>query len=604
MARPIAVQKMIEAVIDAESLGVVVNGNDSTDVVTRLGEKYPTIKKSIKLMTQAGIGFTPFETKALMTASSKTDGTYAVVTNDITANLGVYLKKSGAWVLVSWNNLAALNSLTINKGKDFPFKKMTRDGIISNSSNIWNNLILDAKILGASPDKYYQIAYQQNGATLSGKNEYNWIIYEFDKATFSTASVPVRLTDAIDAGQPQLVPDGTTQKIVINATRKEGIKIMLTCDTSALPAANATINSNQDWRDAWSFIVDPTRYEYADSANDAEIETTFSAYVKYAAASKSFSYRYISGAYVYEVVFGTNGANNLPNFKSIGRVLGVDLTVPTIPLIQGFTTDWLPPLVFYVINNPDVGNKKGTFTGGNHASNGDDTGEPTAVNDVYAIFLDDCILDMSKNIECFTNGIKVKIVNRVMASNSKIQKRYAIRQVFDLKFEGASIDVHCKIKAIEDIKMQNDYAIQATTLGFNNSVLMLGAENISRVPFTSSINSGVSSDYPAAWATILKGTGGVLTTWMDRAYGNGKPENVAPNQPLIAGGGAGNTKFYHRAWRSYGSETLLPDLLVTPSYDYKWRGGYVIQHDNATNGYDCVIQANNLTAVIDGAKYH
>lgn len=88
---------------DAASLQVVVNGDEDTQVITRLGESYPTVKKAIKLMTQTGVGFTPFESKNLMTNSSLANGTYAVVTNDTTDNNGLYFKKSAGWVKVTWD---------------------------------------------------------------------------------------------------------------------------------------------------------------------------------------------------------------------------------------------------------------------------------------------------------------------------------------------------------------------------------------------------------------------------------------------------------------------------------------------------------------------
>lgn len=113
MAIPIAVQKMIEAVIDAESLGVVVNGNDSTDVVTRLGEKYPTIKKAMRLMFEVGgLPATPFTTYALMTESSLSNGDYAVVTDDIALEKnGYYQKKSGTWFYLKYNPMASITDV-------------------------------------------------------------------------------------------------------------------------------------------------------------------------------------------------------------------------------------------------------------------------------------------------------------------------------------------------------------------------------------------------------------------------------------------------------------------------------------------------------------
>ena len=154
------------------------------------------------------------------------------------------------------------------------------------------------------------------------------------------------------------------------------------------------------------------------------------------------------------------------------------------------------------------------------------------------------------------------------------------------------------------MRIRSDYAVQMTTVGYQDTMLLLDAIESNRVAFDSTKNSGARNLYPNAWATILKGTGGVLISWMDRSYGNGTAENVAPDQPLIAGGGASNTKFYHRAFRSFGSEPTFSDLLVTPNYDYKWRGGYVIQADTTVNGYDVIADINGIKTVQNGANYY
>ena len=97
------VQVMTDGQEDAKTLSVVVNGDEQTQVETRLGESYPSVKKAIKSMTQAGVGFTPFESKNLMILSDLENGAYAIVTNDTTENSGLYLKKAIGWTKVSWD---------------------------------------------------------------------------------------------------------------------------------------------------------------------------------------------------------------------------------------------------------------------------------------------------------------------------------------------------------------------------------------------------------------------------------------------------------------------------------------------------------------------
>lgn len=112
MAEPITIQKLIEASMDSDSLEVLVNGDENTQVTTRLGETYPSAKKAIKTMFEnGGLPATPFATKALMTASTLVDGDYAMVTDD-TVNNGLYVKTAGTWVKSGYDPLAQAKSYT------------------------------------------------------------------------------------------------------------------------------------------------------------------------------------------------------------------------------------------------------------------------------------------------------------------------------------------------------------------------------------------------------------------------------------------------------------------------------------------------------------
>jgi len=112
MADAITVKALQDASLDAKSLEEVVNGNDTKQVTTRLGENYPSVKKAIKTLFENGsLPATPFATKALMTASALIDGDYAMVTDD-TVNNGLYVKTAGAWVKSDYDPLTQAKTYT------------------------------------------------------------------------------------------------------------------------------------------------------------------------------------------------------------------------------------------------------------------------------------------------------------------------------------------------------------------------------------------------------------------------------------------------------------------------------------------------------------
>lgn len=97
MAEPITMQGLIDANVDADTLGEFAN--EDKIVTSRLGAEYPSAPMASRLLVENGLlGATPFSTYAAMTASALVDGDYAVVTND--ADLiknGVYKKQGGGF---------------------------------------------------------------------------------------------------------------------------------------------------------------------------------------------------------------------------------------------------------------------------------------------------------------------------------------------------------------------------------------------------------------------------------------------------------------------------------------------------------------------------
>lgn len=106
MADLISLNQLANASTDAQTLADAINGNDQLDVISRLGEKYPTLAKAIKtIMQKAPINSTPFATKAALIADTTlADGAFAFVYNDTDDNNGVYQKVASVWQYQSYNN--------------------------------------------------------------------------------------------------------------------------------------------------------------------------------------------------------------------------------------------------------------------------------------------------------------------------------------------------------------------------------------------------------------------------------------------------------------------------------------------------------------------
>lgn len=116
MAGAITMQGLIDASLDSESLEIAVNGDENTNVDTRLGSTYPTLAKAMKIVLEQGtLNASVYKTQSLMTSSSSIEGDYALVTDDadISKN-GYYQKRSGIWSYLPYNFARIFNELASN----------------------------------------------------------------------------------------------------------------------------------------------------------------------------------------------------------------------------------------------------------------------------------------------------------------------------------------------------------------------------------------------------------------------------------------------------------------------------------------------------------
>lgn len=64
-------QQLVDASIDADSLQLFISGSDFEDVLTRLGQQYPTLAKMIRILMETG-GWKAYETEAILLATTPT----------------------------------------------------------------------------------------------------------------------------------------------------------------------------------------------------------------------------------------------------------------------------------------------------------------------------------------------------------------------------------------------------------------------------------------------------------------------------------------------------------------------------------------------------
>ncbi|WP_352338296.1 hypothetical protein [Psychrobacter sp. 16-MNA-CIBAN-0192] len=148
MSEPIKIQDLIDGRLDVQSLGEAANGDENTTVVTRTGETYPSAKKAIKTMFEAGgLPAVPFTTKALMTASALADSQYAIVTDDaVDSNNGLYKKTAGAWSKSAYDT--AVQS------------KIYTDSQINNLARLRANIV---RLMGAANSNLLSSVSKTNG---------------------------------------------------------------------------------------------------------------------------------------------------------------------------------------------------------------------------------------------------------------------------------------------------------------------------------------------------------------------------------------------------------------------------------------------------------
>lgn len=484
------------------------------------------------------------------------------------------------------NVLAIGDSLTVNRGKTYPLRKMTRNKILSAEHPAFNSAILDIKVRGARPGKFYRLAYFVNGSNaLPHAKPDGWIIDEIDQANYATADNPyIQVIKLSDESTPTIVRDGI-QTVHLVSSVVIGLTVTITLDTAQLPALGGYISSTQTYNPGYSFIIDPATYTMASSGAVAAAPLTYQV-----GTGGRITIIWDDGDITRGFTFGPAGANNLPNFSELLRD-GV--------VIGTYSTDWLPPLVFDVAAGGDNGSL--SFTGGNHEVGG----LKTALNLVYEVEADGVPLvpgdsGRSAHITC-------RVVNKVMAGNSVSIGRYAALQSIQVDFVPGACSVHAEVLALENLEFYIDYGCQMVAT-VNDTLFYMGGQLEAPVPFDPTLTSGSPTIYPNAWAVLCASANGQLAAWIDRGYGVADGSQVSDRYGLIIGGSTTTKQYTTAIHRLLERNVQNPNFMPLPAgKSYKWRGGYSWGPVNVKPGFvaslryldnDRMRQANALSGAL------
>lgn len=197
-------------------------------------------------------------------------GAVAYVTNDVTAANNGYYRKTGApgaggWVKSSFDpvrEVVSMGQLVRNQGANFPLKSATRDGMVSAASAELNSILLDIRVIGARAGYYYAIKYLNNGSTaVAGAKPDGWVIEEYPVGSYATAAVPRTVVSSSDDA-PAIPRVGAIETVVVSSTRQDGLFFVITLDPSKLPAYGTFVRANNSGLAAWSWVIDPSCYDY------------------------------------------------------------------------------------------------------------------------------------------------------------------------------------------------------------------------------------------------------------------------------------------------------------------------------------------------------
>lgn len=236
-------QAVADGIVDLGS--AVASAQSSADSAAAVTNPYPTIADGIAATNGTGATnrfFSVPGTGTTLTALYRNDA-------GVATSIGEVLSEK-------------VDALTINTGKSFPLKQMSRGGVISPASTVLNKLILDIKVIGDSrylEGKYFRISYFQNDAVIGGNADQGIVLEEFSESTYLSTGTAITIHNHTNA-PAAINRSGGVQTFTVIPELRRKLLFIITIDAAALPPAGTPINAQTSGNAGYSWIIEQSAY--------------------------------------------------------------------------------------------------------------------------------------------------------------------------------------------------------------------------------------------------------------------------------------------------------------------------------------------------------
>ncbi|MCX8130584.1 MAG: hypothetical protein N3I35_10860 [Clostridia bacterium] len=284
----------------------------------------------------------------------------------------------------------------------------------------------------------------------------------------------------------------------------------------------------------------------------------------------AYKYDYSSDIWIDFKKVGINsimGIESLHLASNKGHSVNPDLDRPSNLLLKS-TTDWVGPYI--VKSNSIKNNKKPSFTGGWHGSNGNSTGNSTARTLSLKVFTDKKQTDFNKTISC--NKVNIDVVNLIAGYNTlslKGKNREILKETVHYTITKGRIDVLVETQALDDVTIIKYYGLQTQNSAWKGKIYYIGGNNKEGFSSTKNSSSGFKRYYPNVSQFQIFSQLGThkITAWIDRKYGIGNMELVKVDVPCA---------FTLSYGKSYFNLINGYSKLLKKGEKISWCGGYML----------------------------
>ncbi|WP_202916143.1 hypothetical protein [Paenibacillus mesophilus] len=222
-----------------------------------------------------------------------------------------------------------------------------------------------------------------------------------------------------------------------------------------------------------------------------------------------------------------------------------DFGRPTL-LMQGEGSDWIGPYIAEAASGPDDCRK--TFTGGNHAFDGNTGGTATAKTVHCDVLADGTGIPERTAVLCET--VILRTVNEVQGFNTKEEDgsgRAVMRETVTYSFHAGAVRIDNRIEMLEDVIMHRYYGLQTVNRAWNGTVQYGSAERLygEAYPVNGDSDSGEGLGQRRTDRIRIRSRDRVHTVEaiLDRSSGLGRTEWVADSLPIAFSKAYGKSYF-------------------------------------------------------------